>query len=332
VCPCVPHENFKLGKYYLGEYVIRELLNWKTKEDVTEAMVKSGPITASKELTQEKDFWYLSGRPSQPQVGDIRVRFEELVPGPLTVVGVLSKTKTGWTFVPILRADSAKAGDGCAAEFGNSCCPCLFRVKELHYGLDEEGDEELKAELPNRPLELRRTEMAELKRSDTAINTSFENDDIDDLCCVGCFGAQIVKLMHYVGLEEEFLAVSEQKQELHSIMKDESSAAANRHHAARVCGLVGLCCASSCIVSPIIALLNYNWLASLLVGWWLGSIIGCCACVTSLFAFLVIVSAAWIAHRPWMAMFGISMALSLLVMSYMFVSSQAASTTAAPAF
>jgi len=332
LCPCVPHENFKLGQYYLGEYVIRELLNWKNKEDVTEAMIKSGPLRVGKEATQEDGFWYLSGRLEQAQVGDYRVRFEELVPGPLTLVGVLSKTKTGWTFVPILRADNAKASDGCGAEFGNACCPCLFRVKELHYGLDEEGDEEVKAELPNRPVELKRTEMAELKRSDTTITANFETGDMDDLCCVGCFGQVIVKIMNYLGLEEEFLAVSEENQELSAIMKDESSAAANRHHAARVFGLVGLCCASSCIISPIIALLNYNWLTTLLVGWWVGSIITCCACVTSLFAFLVIVSAAWIAHRPWSAMLGISMALSLLMMSYMFLSSHTVSTTAAPAF
>jgi len=41
-CAAAEHENVKLGAYYFNEYVIREMNNWKNKEDVTAEMLISG--------------------------------------------------------------------------------------------------------------------------------------------------------------------------------------------------------------------------------------------------------------------------------------------------
>jgi len=52
-CAAAEHENVKLGAYYFNEYVIREMNNWKNKEDVTAEMLISGAPGGS---------WFFGGK------------------------------------------------------------------------------------------------------------------------------------------------------------------------------------------------------------------------------------------------------------------------------
>jgi len=336
-CAEAKHSNVKVGAYYLGEYVIRELNNWKPKElsaDMLEERTvgKGNERFMKGEAKLDEDGWWYFG--SKNDVGDARVRFEELCPGPLTVVGVLSKTSTGWTFVPIMRADAKGVGDSFCAELGGSCC---FRVKELHYDAEklEQLDEELKEDLKDRAPELTKKEKGAFHRSQTSaeVKTYNPEEDIGDLCCVGPFGGVVVMLMHWIGLEEEFLGVSEKEEELDTVMSRESSEAAHRHHMMRIAGWFLLIFASFQIISPIIRLLNFHWLATLMGGGLISLVLICLACACSSGAFCCIVSLSWIKHRPFLGSVGIALCVLTFVGMYTFMNvEEQKSRGGAPAF
>jgi len=324
-CAEAKHANVKVGAYYLGDYVIRELNNWQPKE-LSADMLKERTLSNGNERFMKGDaaldadgWWYFG---SKNDIGDARVRFEELCPGPLTVVGVLSKTSTGWTFVPIMRADAKGSGDSFCAELGGSCC---FRVKELHYApADEDCDEEFKVDLKDRLPELTKKEKGAFNRSQTSAEVKSYNpeDDIGDLCCVGPFGGAVIKLMHWIGLEEEFLGVSEKEEELDTVMSREGTEAAHRHHMMRLAGWVLLIFASFQIIAPIIRLLNFHWLATLMGGGLISVVLICLACACSSGAFCCIVSLSWAAHRPFLAGVGIAMCVLTFAGTYYFMHDQ----------
>lgn len=279
----------------------------------------------------DADGWWYFG--SKNDIGDARVRFEELCPGPITIVGVLTKTSTGWTFVPIMRPDAKGSGDSFCAELGGSCC---FRVKELHYA-EEDCDEEFKEDLKDRLPELTKKEKGAFHRAQTCTEVKSYNpeEDIDDLCCMGPLkaGPLLIKLMHWIGLEEEFLGVSEKEEELRTIMSREGKEAANRHHMMRIAGWFLLIFASFQIISPIIRLLNFHWLATLMGGGLISLVLICMACACSSGAFCCIVSLSWAAHRPFLASVGIAMCVLTFVGMYMFMHDQEQkSRGGAPAF
>lgn len=327
-CPEAQHANVRLGAYYLGEYVIRELDNWKNKELSAEVLKKrtleSGNTRFMKgDAELDHDGWWYFG--SKNDVGDARIRFEELCPGPITIVGVLSKTTTGWGFVPIVRPNAQGAGDSFIAELGASCC---FRVKELHYAIADEDpelmkeeDEEFMEDLKQREPELTKKEKGQFKRAQTSTDVKSYNpeEDIEDLCCVGPFGGAVIKLMHWIGLEEEFLGVSEKDEGLHAVMSREGGEAAQRHHLMRVAGWLLLIWASFMIISPVIKLLNFHWLATLMGGGLISIVLICMACACSTGAFCCIVSVSWMAHRPLLAGTGILMGVLMFVGLYMFI-------------
>jgi len=254
------------------------------------------------EATEKDGFWYFGGRTGD-SIGNVRVQFEELQCGPTTLCGVLAKTETGFTMVPILRADAAGAGDSFFAELGSSGGCCL-RVREMHY--EDEDDDDFKERLKDWPIELTKKEKKGFHRAATAKNFEEYNPeaDIEDLCCVGPCGGGVIKAMHYFGLEEEFLGVAEKDMELKTLMKKENSDAANRHHAARITGLCLLTTGSLLIISPVVALLNYNWMVAALGGALLSALISCLAMLCSFGCCLCIMSCAWLVYRPFLAVFG----------------------------
>jgi hypothetical protein len=315
-CAQAAHEKVCVGSYYLGELVIRELMNWKTKDDVTAEMLQENKGAIKGEPMLKADWWYFGGEGSE-KIGDVRVQFEELLPGPISIVGVLTETKTGWTFAPIKRPDAAGTGDNVAYEICGSCC---VRVKELHY-VAEGGDDEFKTDLEGRPVELTDKEKTAFRRADTAVGLKEYaiEDDFGDLCCVGPFGGVVIKLMHWLGLEEEFLAVRETKMPLDQVMDKEGGEAANRHHMARLGFFLLLVFGSYLIIAPAIKLLNYNWMVTLLGGGLISAVIICAACLCTTSAFCCIVSTAWIVHRPFLATLGITCAVGIGVAVYFYV-------------
>jgi len=323
-CQEAAHEKVKVGAYYLGSLVIRELMNWKTKEDVTPEMLKQkttddgrGKSCMEGEAKLVDGFWYFGGR--QTIMHAARVSFEELHPGPTSLVGVLVQTEKGWTFAPIKRPDAVGTGDSAAAEICGSCC---ISVKTLSYG-DKEDDEKFKEDLKARPVELLKTEKKAFRHSQTAAKVNDEEykieTDMKDLCCVGPCGAQVRTLMHWIGLEEEFLAVREKKMNLDDVMEAEGGEAANRHHMARIAGFLLLVLGSFMIIGPVVKMLNSNWIASLLGGALISAVLCCCACLCSASCFCLIVSTAWIAHRPFLASLGFFTAASIGAGVYYYV-------------
>jgi hypothetical protein len=323
-CTAAQHVNVKLGAYYLSNYVIRELNNWKDKElsveMLTEKKLQSGNERFMKDKAEldSDGWWYFGGK---NDIGDARVRFEELCPGPTSIVGVLSKTSSGWTFVPIMRPSAKGAGDSLCAELGGSCC---FRVKELHYDGSAEEYDELVEDLKKRAPELTKKERGAFQRSMTTAEVTSYNpeEDIGDLCCVGPFGGSVIKLMHTMGLEEEFLGVSEKDEELHEMMSREGDEAANRHHMMRVVGWLLLILGSFLIIAPIIKILNFHWIATLLGGGLISIVLCCMACACSTGAFCCIVSVSWIAHRPFLSGAGILLAILMFAGLYMWIYDQ----------
>jgi len=331
-CAAAEHENVKLGAYYFNEYVIREMNNWKNKEDVTAEMLISGAPGGSwffggkgnAAPALDGEWWYFGGK-GNVEIGSIRVKFEELLPGPISIVGVLTHTEIGWTFVPIIRPDAAGAGDSLRAEMDCSCC---MHVEELHYG-DESTEDELKERLAQRPSELSTSEVKTFGRSNTTANVSSYSSepDLDDLCCVGPFGGVLMKVMTWFGIEEEFLGVRESHMSLPKLIKGEKADAANRHHIMRAAGLLLLLMGSYMIIDPIVRILNAHWLITLFGGGLVSIVLCCCACCCSFAGCITIVSTAWIAHRPFLASFGLVLVVCMTLGAYIFFQEQHAKSS-----
>lgn len=334
-CAEAEEGKVRIGAYYLGEWVIRELTKWQGKDDVTEAMLDTSKPDRGTEgcvkgpVNKASDGWfYFNGKTAgSPGKGDVRVRFEELQCGPITVCGVLTKDKTGWTVVPVIRADSI-SGEACMAEFGKSCCSCLFRVKELHYGEDAEEDKEFAEILKERPVELERSEKRMFAEADYAYEKEKKyKPEKDD----GPMTLMVTKAMEWFGLEEEFLAVAEEERRKSQLFKQEAKAAETRHHIARILGFFGLLLATDMIISPIINLLNINWLTSLLGGAILSAFICITSCLFTVMAFCCIVGVAWIRYRPLLGMFSLSCVACAGVGMYMYINAESSNNSAAAA-
>jgi hypothetical protein len=82
-CAQAAHEKVCVGSYYLGELVIRELMNWKTKDDVTAEMLQENKGAIKGEPMLKADWWYFGGEGSE-KIGDVRVnlRSSSLDPSP----------------------------------------------------------------------------------------------------------------------------------------------------------------------------------------------------------------------------------------------------------
>jgi hypothetical protein len=302
-CAEAQHQNVTMGKYYLDDYVIRELTNWKDKE-VTAEMIKTW-----KNGTPEssRDWWYYGG--VSDSIGKVRIKFEELCPGPISICGVLCKNKQGWSFLPIIKKDAQGNCDSLVAECGTTCC---CSVEELSYYTDEEDKvNHLKEQLEDRELEFDESDLNKLKKSMT-MKESGPEDDMDDLCCSGPFGVLIKKFMNYVGLEDELLAVSEDKKSLPKLLNSEREAMEQKVNIARASTFFCLVFATLLIINPIMKLLNYNMLVTMLGGGLLSCIICCCAMMFTCSAYSCLVTSAWIWYRPFLAM--VSLAVSIIAM------------------
>lgn len=307
-CVWAEHANVKLGQYYFGDYIIRELQRWEDKKvEANDLNLKSagasgavmGSLSFQGEPEESDGYWYWGGK--KETIGSVRVRFEELRCGPTSLCGVLTKTETGWTLVPLVRSDGA--AESVTAETG--LCSCCLRVKELHYDEDTE-EQDFREELKSRPVELERHEKKGFKKAKTAAEFKEyqAGDDLDDLCCVGPFGSCLISVLHWIGLEEEFLGVNESSLPLARLMDKEGDAAASRHHMCRGVSCLLLVWASLMIIDPIIRLLNAHWLLTLLGGGLISVIICCCAVCFSFMTCMCVMSTAWLYYRPILAILG----------------------------
>lgn len=316
-CAQAPSAKVRMGAYYLGDYVTRQLRNWSPMKGLTKEQLRSCTVPEVQMLiaTQAGDdaleersdgWWYLGKQQGSgaPRTGDLRVRFEELKCGPLSLCGVLAKTETGYTLVPVIRHDSGGVGEGFCAEIGGG--NCCYRPKTITYGGKEEypkDEKEFDKLLQDRPREFEESERKSFRRSrTTAQNAEYDPDDVNDLCCAGCFGGLFIKLIHWMGLEEEFLAAQEKKLSFDSLMALEGREASGRHHAARFIGLIFLLLGSFLILEPALKVLNAHWLISLLGGALVSGGLLLIGCLCSCGCWISIMSIAWIAYRPQLAL------------------------------
>jgi len=288
-CVSAKHENVHMGKYYLDDFVIREMNNWQDKEDLTDDMLK---YSGKGKPVKNGSYWYYDGASEgNAQVGGLRIKFEELHTGKISICGVLAKNKNGWSFVPIVKKDAQGACDSLVAECGTSCC---FSPETLRYSTDDEEDVKyLKEQLDHRAVEYDHDERKKLARSGTMMDNTPEND-MDDLCCTGLFGQGINKLMHWIGLEDEFLAVAEEDKSLNAMIQAEAEDMEQKVSVMRAATWCCLVIATLLIINPIMKLLNYNWLVTMLGGGLLSCIICCCAMMCTCSAYMLLVSSAWI--------------------------------------
>eukprot|EP00747_Dinoflagellata_sp_TGD_P169897 gnl/TRDRNA2_/TRDRNA2_200049_c0_seq1.p1 gnl/TRDRNA2_/TRDRNA2_200049_c0~~gnl/TRDRNA2_/TRDRNA2_200049_c0_seq1.p1 ORF type:complete len:646 (+),score=94.26 gnl/TRDRNA2_/TRDRNA2_200049_c0_seq1:67-2004(+) len=280
----------RFGAYYLGEFVRRELSKWqpvRVKADQLSCSQLSG--RPPPRLLPDGWVQYGSGR----DIGDIRVRFEKLQCGPLSLCGVLAHVQGGYTFVPVFREGSFK--ESCAEEF---CLGNCLGGERLEFGRPED-DAKLLNKLADQERELESGELERFLQEKTAYDQHFyqaENNSME-LCCpiVGQECAR--KSLHWLGLEEEFLGVMEQNMDIEEMMRKEAEFKDFRHCSARVAGLVIGIIASSMIISPITYILNYNWLISMMGGAALSCLISCLACCCSLCIGLITIGIAWFNAR-----------------------------------
>jgi hypothetical protein len=303
---CAEAKDVKFGKYYCGDYVTREFTNWKATtvdesmlSSLTDREVKSkgGPkkTTEGDDSTQT---WYVYG--SGSTLGDYRVRFEQLECGPLSVNGCLAKTTKGYTFVPIIHEDSSMS-ESIVTEFGCDDC-CAGEASVEYTGPEQQQDTGFmqRLEAIGGP-EMKQNEMQQFQRMQSSADVKDYTDDPQkgDLCCTCCIPQEVItKSMHYIGLEEEYLGVKEQIVRHKDMMGQEKAAADLRHNICRIVGLLGGVLGALLIISPITNFLTSNFFIAILGGAFLSCALQLMACCCSSISVTLIISAAWVRHRP----------------------------------
>jgi len=309
VCAEAEYKHNKLGAYYLGYYVVREMHNWHDK-DVTSEQLSRGWNSKTPFKHPEYDtWWYYSESDSKsagsPQTGDVRVKFETLDPGPITLCGVLAETLTGFTFVPITKKE-ASMGESLFAEMGRECCTTPETVV-----VNEENvkDPDWIKKVKNLPEELDDEWKKKFKLQENTKMMTQDDDDTSDMCCgSGPLGFVILKAMHFMGMEDELLAVKEEQKDLHSLIEDERADAQAKTTAMRAIGFFCLLFATWCIISPIMSLLNYNIFVTMLGGGLISCLLCCSTMLCTMMAYSCIVSCAWLYYRPLMGVLGLLLA------------------------
>eukprot|EP00928_Gymnodinium_smaydae_P069926 TRINITY_DN5379_c0_g1_i2.p1 TRINITY_DN5379_c0_g1~~TRINITY_DN5379_c0_g1_i2.p1 ORF type:complete len:554 (-),score=130.93 TRINITY_DN5379_c0_g1_i2:459-1901(-) len=262
-CAEAPESTVRLGAYYCGDYVRRELENWQDKSLDAEKLDSCAQLQ-KRGTPQLQGKWWVYG--SGHQLGDVRVRFEELQCGPLSVCGVLAKTARGWTFVPLIRADLALQ-ESCAAELGcTELLPCC-KEKPMVFTSDGDQDDELLERLNAIDTETSPEQQRQFRLlMDTREAGFYEAGPEDDgFCCTWLISRKTLsKCMAFFGLEEEFLGVKEDNVTHEGLMQDEGKAARSRHCCARIIGVILGLVASMLILEPVTSFLNSNWLIFLL--------------------------------------------------------------------
>jgi len=109
-CLQAPAGSVRMGVFYCGAFVRRDMNNWETLDPST-IMDKMGSCAGLDKQLQtvikHKCIYFAEGpglpvNPDKPNIGTFRVSFEVLKCGPLAVLGVLEK-KDGWSFVPMVH-------------------------------------------------------------------------------------------------------------------------------------------------------------------------------------------------------------------------------------
>jgi len=302
--PCAEAAKVNFGVYYCGEYVRRELTNWKDSSVndlgscTNNEIGKIGKPTLS---TMNEHAWWLYKRQNDVTIGDVRVRFEQLECGPLSVCGVLAKTETGFTFVPLVHEEGG-LGESLAQEFGcdDDCFPCVG-TDTLYFRSSSAQDPEFIDKLNKLGMELSTQERNAFTRlkSSAALDSYGAAPEEGDLCCTCCIPQnKLLELMHFIGLEEEFLGVQEKSVSHKIMMGEEKKAADRRHNACRLFGVIMGCVAADLLISPITNFLSSHWLLWIMGGGLISCALCLVSCIISLLCTTGIISAAWIRHRP----------------------------------
>lgn len=278
-----------MGAYYLGQFVRREMTKWKPKS-VGLAEIQSCNVLRSMAQPQQSGPHWIFG--PNNQIGSVRVRFEELQCGPISVCGILDHTATGWSFVPIMREDQNNFDESLAEEFGcrQGTFPCCPAGEELNFTAHEDDDDDLKEALDRVAPELTQKEREQFRTAETSFNQPWYKADNGD--------SPLAASMHWAGLEEEFLGVKETHMAHYTMMAEEKGYASLRHHAARVCVTCTGCCACLCILSPITTCLNSNWLIYAMGGGCISCLLQCVSCMCSLVCTTTLIMCAWVRERP----------------------------------
>lgn len=312
-CAEADHPNVKLGAYYLSGYVIKELRNWKPKDDMTPEMVaRCKPDKGCEDLVKgqpvfKDGWWYFNSYGAMAggahcRVGDTRVRFEELHAGPLTVCAVLVRDASGWTFLPLPRKHDEPCD--CFAGDRQQCHPtCVMHVEELHYP-DPAGDKHCEDLLNSRPVEVPRYEGKALRQMASVQKfTEYRlENDMDDLVCSGiCCKPPLVRLIRWLGFKHELLAVEEKHSTLSEVIAKHGSVMIQHIYVARLLGFTLLFVGTLCVLMPVMRIFHYTVIGGLPTFLFM-------ALLCSSSGFLFIVSSAWVVQRTALSCVGFMMA------------------------
>lgn len=288
-CAEASHGGVRMGAYYLGEYLRRELVNWQEKRVGPAEIQSCNELRGMQQPQQIGQHWVYG---PNNMIGSVRVRFEELRCGPVSVCGILDHTATGWGFVPVFREDQNNSSETLAEEFGcrQGRCPICPAGEELHFTADEGDDEELLGALDRHAPELTLQEREQFRTAETSYNQPWYKVDADD--------NTLIKGMHFLGLEEEFLGVKEEHMTHDELMHLEGTMASAKHNCARCCFTCTGILACFCILSPITTFFNSNWLIYILGGGCISCVLQCMACILSLLCTSTLMMCAWFKERP----------------------------------
>jgi len=337
-CTEASEGSVKLGAYYLGSYVRHDMLKftWVQKhleehqieQCLAQGLGKLGQPTL---WDRHGEQWWTYG--SGEELGDVRVRFEELQCGPLSVCGVLTRTGNGHTFVPVIR-ETAIFSEPCAREFGCATCHVCGTGEVLVFSADPAEDEKLNLRLEglDSRVELTDPERAGFRRRQSTYDSKFfyhaaqAEDPGHGLCCLWWLPKpKLADYLHYCGLQEEFLGAYQGEVRYEELLWELDQRWELKQCVARLLFLALGVFASWLLMSPFLdSGKTCAWYGVALSGLAL-----CCTpCLSATIVTVAIISASWCKQRPRLVAALVSLAGLCLFFWLLFASAGCAGVSA----
>lgn len=251
-CVQAPSGSVKMGAFYCGAFVRRDMTNWETLDPILDKFdvdkMKSCAALAGMNLqtTIIDSFVYFSEgkfNPADAKIGNFRVSIEVLKCGPLSVLGVLEK-KDGWSLLPLVHEH---------CNHSHALCDDLTCAKRQnpHWTGRKEDISVLTAAVQKIETELTDVERSSL---DAQLLTQ-QTEDIDATNVVsGTTKTWLQKCLKFG--HEDFIPLSEKSVGYEEFISTTASNSVNTARKNRVTYVLAGLCATFSILAPLLVLFS----------------------------------------------------------------------------
>jgi len=252
-CVQAPAGSVKMGVFYCGAFVRRDMTNWETLDPNTIIdKMKSCAALEGKSLhsvIKDKYIYFAAGPDVNLDrtVGTFRVSFEVLKCGPLAVLGVL-ENKDGWSFLPLVHEHCTHSHALCED------ITCKQR-QNLHWTGRKDDLPSLKAAVEKIETELTKSDLSSL---DAQLLTQ-QNEDFDAIdMMAGKDTHPFSKMFTSILGHEDFIPLAETSVGYEAFISKTAWNATKRTNSNRVGFLFAGVCGVFFILAPLLLIFSFS--------------------------------------------------------------------------